>query len=74
MENSNEIKVVNGTELVPTNSVASDTDLELAIKNAERTEKLIAKVKQIAIKATNQNDWVDMVCLPYLPSHFGLLL
>lgn len=68
MENSNEMAVVNSTELVPTNSVASDTDLELAIKNAERTEKLIAKIKQIAIKATNQNDWVDMEGEPYLQS------
>lgn len=64
----NELQVTNSTELVPTNSVASDTDLELAIKNAERTEKLIAKVKQIAIKATNQNDWVDMEGKPYLQS------
>lgn len=64
----NEIQNITNAEMVPQAPIASESDLELAIKNAERLEELIRKVKIIAIKSTNKNDWVDMGGKPYLQS------
>lgn len=48
--------------------VVSQSDLELALKVAERNEELCRKIKILAIKQTNMTDWVDMDGKPYLQS------
>lgn len=54
-------------ETVEQNNVLATTeDLENAIKQAERREELVRKIKILAIKQTNKNDFVDMGGKPYL--------
>ncbi len=48
--------------------VVSQSDLEQALKVAERNEELCRKIKILAIKQTNSTDWVDMDGKPYLQS------
>lgn len=48
--------------------VVSQSDLEQALKVAERNEELCRKIKIMAIKQTNISDWVDMDGKPYLQS------
>lgn len=54
--------------IMPTAPVVSESDLEAALKIAERNEQLAKKIKLIAIKQTNPKDWVDQDGKPYLQS------
>lgn len=55
-------------EVTPVAPVISESDMELALKVAERNEKLCRKIKILSIKQTNRNDWEDMEGKPYLKS------
>lgn len=64
MENQeNQLSVIDAT-----NEMATEEDLELAVKKAERTVALVTKIKNLVFKLTNNNDWVDMQGKPYLQS------
>lgn len=52
--------------IMPTTPVVSESDLEAALKVAERNELLARKIKTLAIKQTNPKDWADMDGKPYL--------
>lgn len=54
--------------IMQTAPVVSESDLEAALKIAERNEQLAKKIKLIAIKQTNPKDWVDQDGKPYLQS------
>lgn len=54
--------------IMPAMPVVSESDLEAALKIAERNEKLAKKIKLLAIKQTNPKDWVDQDGKPYLQS------
>lgn len=54
--------------VVPESALMNEEDLENAIKKAERMETLVRKIKTLAIKQTNPQDWVDMQGKPYLQS------
>lgn len=54
--------------LTPAAPVVTESDLENALKVAERNEQLAKKIKLIAIKQTNPKDWVDQDGKPYLQS------
>lgn len=62
-ENQNQLSVIDNT-----NEMATEEDLELAVKKAERTVALVTKIKNLVFKLTNNNDWVDMQGKPYLQS------
>lgn len=53
-------------EVMPVAPVVSESDMELALRVAERNEKLARKIKLLAIKQTNPSDWVDQGGKPYL--------
>ena len=57
-------KDVHETALVP--SIASDHELSTIIANAERGIEAFKKIKAIALKVTNSQDWVDENGKPYL--------
>lgn len=65
MEKELESREIN---VVPEAPMVTEEDLENAIKKAERMETLVRKIKTLAIKQTNSNDWVDMQGKPYLQS------
>ena len=52
--------------IMPTTPVVSESDLEAALKVAERNELLARKIKTLALKQTNPKDWADMDGKPYL--------
>lgn len=52
--------------IMPTTPVVSESDLESALKVAERNELLARKIKTLALKQTNPKDWADMDGKPYL--------
>lgn len=52
--------------IMPTAPVVSESDLEAALKVAERNELLARKIKTLALKQTNPKDWADMDGKPYL--------
>lgn len=52
--------------IMPTTPVVSESDLEAALKVAERNELLARKIKTLALKQTNPKDWADMDGNPYL--------
>ena len=54
--------------LTPSAPVVTESDLENALKVAERNERLAQKIKILAIKQTNPKDWVDQDGKPYLQS------
>ena len=54
--------------LTPAAPVITESDLENALKVAERNERLAQKIKILAIKQTNPKDWVDQDGKPYLQS------
>lgn len=54
--------------VTPVQPVITESDLEAAIKVAERNELLARKIKTLAIKQTNPHDWVDQDGKPYLQS------
>lgn len=54
--------------LTPAAPVVTESDLENALKVAERNERLAQKIKILAIKQTNPKDWVDQDGKPYLQS------
>ena len=53
-------------EVVQPTPVVSESDLEAALKVAERNELLARKIKTLALKQTNPKDWADMDGKPYL--------
>ena len=53
-------------EVVQPTPVVSESDLEAALKVAERNELLARKIKTLALKQTNPKDWSDMDGKPYL--------
>lgn len=53
-------------EVVQPTPVVSESDLEAALKVAERNELLSRKIKTLALKQTNPKDWADMDGNPYL--------
>lgn len=56
--------VVNETSLQMMPS--SDTQLEQTVKNAERYIELQNNIRRMAVKLTNQNDWVNQNSTPYM--------
>ncbi len=62
----NKIQEINTPEVVQSAPVVSESDLEAAIKVAERNELLARKIKTLALKQTNAKDWADMDGKPYL--------
>lgn len=54
--------------IMPAAPVVTESDLENALKVAERNERLAQKIKILAIKQTNPKDWVDQEGKPYLQS------
>ena len=58
-----EIEVKNLEVATP---LITEEDAENAIKRAERMEAYVRKIKTLAIKQTNKNDFVDMGGKPYL--------
>jgi hypothetical protein len=62
MENQVEVKETTEMQLMP----QSDTELERSIANAERYLELQDRMRKLAIKVTNQEDWIDQMGNPYL--------
>lgn len=58
--------LANQAEMMPVAPIVNESDLELALKVAERNERLARKIKLLAIKQTNPIDWVDQGGKPYL--------
>ena len=54
--------------ITPAAPIITESDLENALKVAERNERLAQKIKILAIKQTNPKDWVDQEGKPYLQS------
>ena len=65
---TNEIATQQTPIITPAVPVVSESDLENALKIAERNEQLAKKIKLLAIKQTNPKDWVDQDGKPYLQS------
>lgn len=59
-------ELMKAAEVMPAAPVVSESDMELALRVAERNEKLARKIKLLAIKQTNPSDWVDQGGKPYL--------
>ena len=54
--------------IMPQAPVVTESDLEAALKIADRNQQLANKVKLLALKQTTAKDWVDTDGKPYLQS------
>lgn len=63
---SKELEVKELNTVATGTSLITEEDAENAIKRAERMEAYVRKIKTLAIKQTNRNDFVDMGGKPYL--------